>query len=148
MPHLRVAWGILILIVVGFYVFGTVHFGIRFSNLTNHGILTNGLFRFTKHPQYVTKNISWWLISIPFLSLWSVEEAVKHSLMLLMVNFIYFQRARTEERHLSMDPVYVRYALAMNERSIFRGLARIFPFLVYRPPEESREQVAYRMRFF
>jgi len=148
MPHLRVAWGILILIIVGFHVFGTVHFGIRFSNLTNRGILTNGLFRFTKHPQYVTKNISWWLISVPFLSLGSPVDAGKHCLMLLMVNFIYFQRARTEERHLSMDPVYVRYALAMNERSIFRGIARRFPYLVYRPPEESRDRVEYGRRFF
>jgi hypothetical protein len=47
------------------------------------------------------------------------------------VNVIYYLRARTEERHLSWDPVYRQYATLMNERSLFRGLARWLPFLRY-----------------
>ena len=49
------------------YGWAALSFGIRFSNLTHRGIITSGPYRFTKHPAYVAKNISWWLISIPFL---------------------------------------------------------------------------------
>lgn len=114
------------------YVWATLVFGLRFSNLTHRGILTNGPFRFAKHPAYVFKNLSWWLISMPFLA-GDPLDAIKFSLLLVLVNMIYNFRAKMEERHLSRDPAYVEYALAMNRRSIFRGLAKILPFLVYRP---------------
>ena len=132
-PQLYVAWGSVILLLIVIYVLSTVSFGLRFSNLTHRGIITNGPYRYCKHPAYVSKNISWWLISIPFISTGSHFETMLHCLMLLAVNMIYFIRARTEERHLSRDPVYVQYALAMNRRSIFRWLTAPFPFLEYRP---------------
>jgi steroid 5-alpha reductase family enzyme len=88
--------------------------------------LTNGPYRWTKHPAYVTKNISWWLTSLPFLvtdgNPWN---AVKRCIMLGIINFIYFMRARTEERHLSRDPKYVEYALWMNEYGVLKFLNRI-----------------------
>jgi hypothetical protein len=46
---------------------------------------------------------------------------------------MYFMRAKTEERHLSRDPVYVQYALWMNEHGVLRFLNRI-PGLKYKPP--------------
>jgi hypothetical protein len=49
------------------------------------------------------------MISMPFLSKAGVDEALRHSLMLLLLNFIYYLRAITEERHLSRDPVYTAY---------------------------------------
>ena len=132
-PQLYIAWGSAILLLVVIYVLSTVSFGLRFSNLTHRGIITNGPYRYCKHPAYVSKNISWWLISIPFISTGSISEAILHCLMLIVVNMIYFIRARTEERHLSRDPVYVQYALAMNKCSVFRWLTVPFPFLKYRP---------------
>lgn len=59
-PHqgLFVAWGILILIMISVYSWASIYFGIRFSNLTNRGILTNGPYRFMRHPAYVSKNLS------------------------------------------------------------------------------------------
>jgi protein-S-isoprenylcysteine O-methyltransferase Ste14 len=128
-------WASMILFVTAVYAWASVSFGLRFSNLTNRGILTNGAYRYTKHPAYVSKNISWWLISVPFIAhpnttFWGI---IGDCLMLLGVNFIYYMRARTEERHLSSDPVYVEYALAMNERSIFSWVGRLFPFLRYKP---------------
>ena len=132
-PQLYIAWGSAILLFVVIYVLSTVSFGLRFSNLTHRGIITNGPYRYCKHPAYVSKNISWWLISIPFISTGSHIEAMLHCLMLFAVNIIYFIRARTEERHLSRDPVYVQYALAMNQHSLFRRLTVPFPFLEYRP---------------
>jgi hypothetical protein len=50
------------------------------------------------------------------------------------LNSIYYTRARTEERHLNSDPRYVAYALWMNERGLLRFLARLLPFMRYRPP--------------
>jgi hypothetical protein len=134
-PMLGAAWGTAIGILTFIYVLASIAFGLRFSNLTNRGILTNGVYRYCKHPAYVSKNLSWWLISIPFIwhdgSTW--YSVIHDSALLLALNGIYFLRARTEERHLSSDPTYVTYALAMNERSIFAFMGRIIPGLRYKP---------------
>jgi len=129
-----ILWGSAILLCSYIYSWSSLVFGLRFSNLTHRGTLTNGPYRFTKHPAYVFKNISWWLIAVPFVAHTGIENSVRECLMLLTVNFIYFMRARTEERHLSHDPAYVEYALYMNRRSIFAPLAVVLPFLKYRKP--------------
>ncbi len=49
------------------YAWATLAFGIRFSNLTYRGVLTNGPYRFTRHPAYVSKNLFWWLSVLPFM---------------------------------------------------------------------------------
>ena len=54
-PELRWTWAIAILALITIYVLATIAFGVRFSNLTHRGILTNGPYRFTKHPAYVSK---------------------------------------------------------------------------------------------
>jgi protein-S-isoprenylcysteine O-methyltransferase Ste14 len=131
-PAIYVAWACAILALTAVYLWATIPFGIRFSNLTHRGILTNGPYRFTKHPAYVSKNLSWWLISMPFLSSGGWQTALRCSVMLLGLNCIYFLRARTEERHLSRDPDYVAYAEAMEQRGIFRWLGRLVPALRFR----------------
>ena len=68
-------------------------------------------------------------ISMPFMVSASGSDALRQSLLLLMVNFIYFMRARTEERHLSWDPTYVAYAHYIAERGTFAFLGRWFPIL-------------------
>lgn len=133
-PTLYMIWAGLILILLIIYAFSTVAFGLRFSNLTHRGVLTNGTYRYCKHPGYVSKNISWWLISVPFVVESDIGDALRDCIMLLGVNFIYYMRAKTEENHMSWDPVYRQYALAMNEKSIFRSLGRVFPFLRYKVP--------------
>lgn len=134
-PVLGAIWGGAIGLLTFIYVWASIGFGLRFSNLTHRGILTNGAYRLCKHPAYVSKNISWWLISVPFIAgpdaSWS--SVVQSCLLLLGLNGVYFMRARTEERHLSSDPTYVQYALAMNHYSLFAPLARWLPFLRYRP---------------
>jgi isoprenylcysteine carboxyl methyltransferase (ICMT) family protein YpbQ len=132
-PTIYMLWGIGILFMVFVYVYAGIPFGIRFSNLTNRGILTNGPYRFCKHPAYVTKNISWWMISIPFMCNGGPGEALRLSLLLLCINIIYLLRARTEERHLSRDPAYVEYATIMNNRSIFAWMGKLLPVFQYRP---------------
>ncbi len=133
---LFVVWAVLILLLELIYSLSTVALGLRFSNLTYRGLVTCGPYRFTKHPAYVFKNISWWLISMPFLA-WSTDWqlAVRGSLLLLGVNMLYYIRAKTEENHLSHYPEYVEYALKMNEKSIFAPIARLLPFLKYKAPQ-------------
>jgi hypothetical protein len=131
---LRWVWAAAIIILITIYVLATIAFGVRFSNLTHRGILANGPYRFTKHPAYVSKNLSWWLASVPFLPHKGVVAAIQHCMLLGCVNTMYFLRARTEEKHLSRDPVYVEYALWMNDHSVLRFLCRVFPGLRYKAP--------------
>ena len=128
-PWAYTLWGSIILLLIAVYVWASIPFGIRFSNLTHRGILTNGPYRFTKHPAYISKNLSWWMISMPFMVSASGPEALRQTLLLLMVNFIYFMRARTEERHLSWDPTYVAYARYIGERGAFAFVGRWLPLL-------------------
>lgn len=124
-----------IILMIAIYASATVALGIRFSNLTYRGLVTGGPYRFCKHPAYVAKNISWWLVSMPFLAGATGGQAIKSCLLLCGVNLLYFLRARTEERHLSNYPEYVAYAEAMNERSLFAPLARLIPALRYAKPD-------------
>ena len=133
-PTVRAVWGFLIIVLTLTYALCTVSFGLRFSNLTHRGIITAGPYRFTKHPAYLAKNLSWWLISVPFISDQGIVEALRNCCLLALLNLLYYARARTEERHLSRDPVYVAYALWMNEHGLLRGLARLLPFMRYRTP--------------
>jgi protein-S-isoprenylcysteine O-methyltransferase Ste14 len=134
-PTFRTIWGGVSLALLTVYVLATVAFGVRFSNLTHRGILTNGPYRFSKHPAYVAKNLSWWMSSVPFVSTAGVSTAIKHCLLLGAVNFIYFMRAKTEERHLSRDPTYVAYATWMNEHGVLAFIGRRLPIFRYRAPE-------------
>ena len=135
----------LILGLMGIYTWASISFGLRFSNLTHRGIITNGPYRFSRHPAYVSKNLSWWVETLPFLipflmgaryGVWRGYwiQAGSRCLRLLCVNLIYFIRARTEERHLSQDPVYARYALWVDRHGALSWLTRLLPILRYRPP--------------
>ncbi|HEX7965642.1 MAG TPA: isoprenylcysteine carboxyl methyltransferase [Gammaproteobacteria bacterium] len=136
LPALYIGWGGVILLLTAVYLWATLAFGCRFSNLTHRGILTNGPYRFSKHPAYLAKNLSWWLVAVPFLAEGGAWDGALRCLMLLGVNALYWLRARTEERHLSRDPVYVQYALWMEEHGLLRPVTRLpgFGFLRYRVP--------------
>jgi protein-S-isoprenylcysteine O-methyltransferase Ste14 len=124
-PVAYTAWGFVILFLVFIYAWSTVSFGIRFSNLTHRGIITSGPYRWTKHPAYIAKNLSWWLVNIPFLPQdGSWGTGFKLCIMLGLFNFIYYLRAKTEERHLSQDPVYREYTEFIRRHGLFRFLSR------------------------
>ena len=124
-PWLYDLWGCLILFLVAVYVWATIAFGARFSNLTHRGIITNGPYRYTKHPAYLAKNLSWWLISTPFMLTGGLEATLRRCLLLVLLNLIYYLRAKTEERHLALDPVYQRYVEWIDAHGLLRGLNRI-----------------------
>lgn len=121
-PWIYVLWGGLILVLHFVYVWSTVAFGLRFSNLTNRGIITSGPYRWLKHPAYLSKNLSWWLISVPFVAGAGWATAVISCLMLGAVNFIYYLRAKTEERHLRVDQAYRAYEDYIEKHGLFACL--------------------------
>jgi protein-S-isoprenylcysteine O-methyltransferase Ste14 len=137
-PVVRAGWAAVIIVLASVYALCTVSFGLRFSNLTHRGIITGGPYRLSKHPAYLAKNLSWWLISVPFVSELGWSAALRNCCLLGLLNLVYFARARTEERHLSRDPTYVAYALWINEHGLLCRLARVFPFLRYRAPDAAR----------
>jgi hypothetical protein len=114
------AWGGLLMVLTGIYAWATVVFGIRFSNLTYRGVLTNGPYRFTRHPAYLAKNLFWWASVMPFLvqnGTWL--EALRNCVFLLAVNAIYYWRARSEEAHLlAEDPKYREYHAWMEQHGL------------------------------
>lgn len=121
-PTLKIFWGSAILILFGIYVWASLIFGARFSNLTHRGIITNGPYRFTKHPAYISKNLAWWLTAVPFVSPLGSLDAIKNMLLLLLLNYIYYLRAKTEEAHLSQDATYLQYQSYISKNGIFYRL--------------------------
>lgn len=124
-PGLLTLWAVTLVFLSAVYASATVIFGIRFSNLTHRGIITNGPYRFTKHPAYLAKNLFWWLAAMPFLSVQGPESALRACGLLLAVNVIYLLRAKTEERHLLADPDYRAYAKWIAQHGLFRHLTRL-----------------------
>lgn len=144
-PLMAIPWGAALLASFVFWLWATTAFGLRWSNLTHRGIVTNGPYRFTKHPDYLSKSIFFWLVNVPFLSTAGVFEAVQGSLMLAGVNLIYYGRAKMEERHLSRDPAYRAYAAAIRERGLFRFLPGLAIRLARMP---NRVAGGRRVRFW
>src|SRR3546814_6546951 len=115
LPYLLWIIGGVLVVLTAIYAWATVAFGLRFSNLTHRGILTHGPYRWTKHPAYVSKNLFWWLSTLPFLvSNGSFTDMVRNSAIMATVSGVYYWRARTEERHLMTDPVYREYTAWMD----------------------------------
>ena len=114
------AWAALLVFLTAIYAWATVAFGIRFSNLTYRGVLTNGPYRFTRHPAYLSKNLFWWCSSMPFLvTSDSWTDVVRNTAFLAAVSAIYYWRARTEEAHLlSEDAKYREYYAWMGEHGM------------------------------
>ncbi len=124
-------YGMTIIFLSLVYCLATVAFGYRMSNLTYRGIITSGPYRFTKHPAYLCKVASWWLIALPFLSAEGSSVAIKNTMALSVITFIYYLRARTEENHLSNYPEYVNYAKWINQHGVFSFITKHFPALQY-----------------
>ncbi len=121
-------WAGVLIALTGVYAWATVAFGIRFSNLTYRGVITNGPYRFTRHPAYLSKNLFWWCTFLPFLvTTGAPADAIRNTFFLLIVNGIYYWRARTEEAHLlAEDARYREYHAWMAQHgAITAPLVRI-----------------------
>ena len=117
-PEWAYVWGGLLLLLHVCFVWATVVFGLRFSNLTHRGIITSGPYRYFKHPAYVCKNLSWWMIAMPFMVTSTAQEALRLCLLLVLANLGYYLRAKTEERHLLKTcPEYADYCKFLAARA-------------------------------
>ena len=103
---------IIIILLYSVFVWGTVSLGVKFSNLSNKGIMTRGPYRFVRHPAYASKNIAWWFEHLQYM------KGGYNILPLLCWNLIYTLRAITEERHLMKDPAYEEYVKKVKYRFI------------------------------
>ena len=119
-PTLSALWAAVLVALTAVYAWATFAFGLRFSNLTYRGVLTNGPYRFTRHPAYLSKNLFWWLSTLPFLvTNGSAVDIVRNTVCLAAIGAIYYWRARTEEGHLwAEDPKYRAYHAWMAEHGL------------------------------
>lgn len=125
------AIGGLILALEILHYWGEAAFGLRASNLSNRGIITNGPYRFCKHPVYLVKCLGWLLAWMPFAAGDTPWECLRLTLLWGGVCGVYLMRAWVEERLLSEDPDYVAYGLWMDRHALLAPLGRAIPFLRY-----------------
>lgn len=84
------------------YLWGGFSLGMRGSNLTNRGIVTDGPYKHIRHPVYAAKNAAWLVFGL------STLDPILFSMQLVWAG-IYALRAYTEENHLSADQEYLEY---------------------------------------
>ncbi|MBN1379204.1 MAG: hypothetical protein JXA04_08200 [Gammaproteobacteria bacterium] len=113
-----------IMMVMSFIVYmsATLWFGVRFSNLTNRGIIRKGPYAFIRHPAYAAKNFSWWCVMFPYVIYSGFYNGWQNAILLFIglvfMTWFYYLRAITEERHLSVDPYYQEYCKQVKYRFI------------------------------
>jgi len=123
-PVLLAGTGVVLVALTAIYAWATVAFGMRFSNLTHRGILTHGPYAWSRHPAYLSKNLFWWISTIPFLTTGSLVDAARATLLLGAVSGVYYWRAKTEEWHLGADPAYAEYSDWMTRNGLVPRLFR------------------------
>lgn len=109
-PVMQFAWLAMIACSFVMYAWSTVELGTRFSNLSYRGTVDTGPYRLMKHPAYVSKVLSSWLITVPFVPLHGWLFALQQCLALSFSCSIYYLRAKYEEKHLLQYPEYKAYA--------------------------------------
>lgn len=127
-PAVLWVWGAALVFLTGVYAWATMIFGLRFSNLTYRGVLTNGPYRFTRHPAYLSKNLFWWLSTLPFLvTNGSMVDMIRNTFVMGLVSAVYYWRAKTEEKHLlAEDAKYREYHAWMGQHALIpRTLSRL-----------------------
>lgn len=119
-------WATLLVCSWGIYWLSSIAFGLRFSNLTYRGLIDRGPYRYLKHPAYVSKNIYWWLYTVPLVGVHSAGDIAANLGGMSAISLIYYLRAKTEERHLMRYPEYAEYAARIEQRSIRAKLQQWF----------------------
>lgn len=105
-----IAAGIVMIVLLALYVSATVVFGLRFSNLSNRGVISSGPYRYMKHPAYFAHAANAWLITFVFLPAAGVELTTSQMLVPVAFTLLYRCRAVTEEMHMREDEQYVAYS--------------------------------------
>lgn len=101
-------WAVLLVLCLVVYAWASVAMGFRFGNLIYKGLVDWGPYKYFAHPAYLSKNLYWWLYSVPFIAS-NPADSLKNTIFLAAISFIYYMRAKTEERHLLKYPEYLEY---------------------------------------
>jgi len=96
------------------YVSASVALNLKASNLTNRGIVMKGPYAIVRHPAYISKNLVWFLMTLPAILSGNFAALVT----ILFWIGIYYLRSITEERHLMQDPDYIEYCKKVRYRFI------------------------------
>ena len=104
------------------YVSASIALATKASNLTNRGTVKIFPYNIVRHPAYSSKVIMWWVGTICTFK-FLITEGRFGDLTGLLIGaagwtFIYYMRAITEERHLSLDPEYRAYTKQVKYRFI------------------------------
>lgn len=116
-PLAYALWGSTILALLAVYGGSTVCFGMRFSNLTYRGTIWQGPYALVRHPAYICKNASMWMVQLPFLAA-APGEAMANTLALAGIGLLYFLRARHEETCCSEARDYRLYVRFMDRHGL------------------------------
>src|SRR5699024_9289970 len=106
------------------YWLSTLHFGLRFANLSWRGLVNTGPYRWVKHPAYLSKNLYWWLYLVPFYGVTTGHEFTRNILGLCFLRLVDFLRACHEERHLMQFSEYRDYAEHIRNNGVFARIKR------------------------
>jgi protein-S-isoprenylcysteine O-methyltransferase Ste14 len=128
-PWVLGAVGVVLVGLTAIYAWATVAFGMRFSNLTHRGVLTHGPYAWSRHPAYLSKNLFWWLSTLPFLATTGWADGIRNGAVMACVSGVYYWRARTEEKHLGADPAYRDYSDWMERNG---AVPRFFAWMLRR----------------
>ena len=120
-----IAAAIVMMALLVLYISATVVFGLRFSNLSNRGVISSGPYRYMKHPAYFAHVANAWIITFVFLP--AAGAALTASQMLVPVAFtiLYRWRAVTEEMHMREDAGYVAYCEWIARHGLVRRLRHL-----------------------
>ena len=73
----------------------------------------------------MSKNLFWWFSLVPFLvTNGNIVDAIRNTVVVAFIAGVYYWRARTEEKHLSVDPAYREYAEWMERNAPIPRLIR------------------------
>ncbi len=126
-------WGTWVFRIIGIiflfiYTAASVALFTKASNLTNRGTVSRWPYSVVRHPAYISKNIFWWMTTLPFffVHIQDVENGLWGHLIKCILMFsgliawstLYYFRAVTEERHLIKDPEYQEYVKKVKYRFI------------------------------
>lgn len=103
----------MIILLMWIYSLASISLWFKASNLTNRWIVSSWPYKYIRHPAYITKNLSWRIWWLPFMinaiNIWDYKKLMFILIWLSWWTIIYFLRAITEERHLSLDEDYIKY---------------------------------------
>jgi protein-S-isoprenylcysteine O-methyltransferase Ste14 len=111
-PVLAMIMGTISVSLMAIYAWATFSFGMRFSNLTNRGVVCCGPYKYVRHPAYICKNLSWWIQGIPEAAINLTANphlAIAQIFHLILTSVLYGTRAWTEERHMMRERHYREY---------------------------------------